>query len=59
MVTDIAASGAEAVLAGDLDCELNMAGKLCRQVRQVEVRHVVPEVLAGMADRVPAIVAPR
>ena len=59
MVTDIAASDAEAVLAGDLGCLLNMAGKLYRQVRQVEVRHVVAEVLAGMADRVPAIGAPR
>ena len=59
MVTDIAASGAKAVLAGDLGCLLNMAGKLHRQVRQVEVRHVVAEVLARMADRVPAIGAPR
>ena len=59
MVTDIAASGAEAVLAGDLGCLLNMAGKLCRHVRQVEVRHVVAEVLAGLADKVPALGAPR
>jgi L-lactate dehydrogenase complex protein LldE len=58
MVTDIAATGAEAVLAGDLGCLLNMAGKLYRQARQVEVRHVA-EVLAGMADRVPAVGAPR
>jgi L-lactate dehydrogenase complex protein LldE len=58
MVTDIAATGAEAVLAGDLDCLLNMAGKLYRRARQVEVRHVA-EVLVGMADRVPAIGAPR
>ena len=58
-VTDIAASGAEAVLAGDLGCLLNMAGKLCRHVRQVEVRHVVAEVLAGLADKVPALGAPR
>ena len=58
MVTDIAAADAEAVLAGDLGCLLNMAGKLYRQVRQVGVRHVA-EVLAGMADRVPAIGAPR
>jgi hypothetical protein len=58
MVTDIAATSAEAVLAGDLGCLLNMARKLYRQARQVEVRHVA-EVLAGMADRVPAIGAPR
>jgi L-lactate dehydrogenase complex protein LldE len=45
-------------LAGDLGCLLKMARKLYRQARQVEVRHVA-EVLAGMADRVPAIGAPR
>jgi L-lactate dehydrogenase complex protein LldE len=62
MVTDkaaeIAATGADAVLAGDLGCLLNMSGKLHRQARQVEVRHVA-EVLAGMTDRVLAIGAPR
>jgi L-lactate dehydrogenase complex protein LldE len=62
MVTDkaaeITATGAEAVLAGDLGCLLNIAGKLYRQGRQVEVRHVA-EVLAGMTDRVPPIGAPR
>jgi L-lactate dehydrogenase complex protein LldE len=58
MVTDIAATGAEAVLAGDLGCLPNMTGKLYRQARQFEVRHVA-EVLAGMADKVPAIGAPR
>jgi len=56
--TDIAATGAEAVLAGDLGCLLNMAGKLYRQGRHVEVRHVA-EVLAGMTDRVPPIGALR
>jgi len=56
--TDIAATGVEAVLAGDLGCLLNMAGKLYRQGRHVEVRHVA-EVLAGMTDRVPPIGAPR
>jgi L-lactate dehydrogenase complex protein LldE len=55
---DIAASGAEAVLAGDLGCLLNMAGKLYRQGRPVEVRHVA-EVLAGMSDKDPPIGAPR
>jgi L-lactate dehydrogenase complex protein LldE len=54
---DIAATGADAVLAGDLGCLLNMAGKLYRQGRQVEVRHVA-EVLAGMTA-VPSIGAPR
>ena len=56
--TDIAETGAEAVLAGDLGCLLNIAGKLCRQGRQIEVRHIA-EVLAGMADNVPPIGAPR
>src|SRR6201993_3370887 len=51
---DIAATGAGAVLAGDLGCLLNMAGKLYRQGGRVEVRHVV-EVLAGMTDSVPPI----
>ena len=58
MVTDIAATGAEAVLAGDLGCLLNIAGKVYRQGRLVEVRHVA-EVLAGMNNRVPPIGAPR
>jgi L-lactate dehydrogenase complex protein LldE len=56
--TDIAETGAAAVLAGDLGCLLNIAGKLCRQGRQIEVRHIA-EVLAGMADNVPPIGAPR
>jgi L-lactate dehydrogenase complex protein LldE len=55
---DIAATDAEAVLAGDLGCLLNMAGKLSRQGLRVEVRHVA-EVLAGMNDKVPPIGAPR
>lgn len=55
---DIVASGAEAVLGGDLGCLLNIAGKLYRQGRQIEVRHVA-EVLAGMTEEVPSIGAPR
>jgi L-lactate dehydrogenase complex protein LldE len=51
---DIAATGAEAVLAGDLGCLLNIAGKLYRQGRRIEVRHVA-EVLAGTAGDVPPI----
>jgi L-lactate dehydrogenase complex protein LldE len=62
MVTDkaveIAATGADAVLAGDLGCLLNIAGKLSRLGCRAEVRHVA-EVLAGMAGDVPAIGAPR
>jgi L-lactate dehydrogenase complex protein LldE len=54
---DIASTGAEAVLAGDLGCLLNIAGKLSRQGRPVEVRHIA-EVLAEMTT-VPPIGAPR
>ncbi len=43
----IAASGAGTVLAGDLGCLLNIAGKLKRDGRAVASRHVA-EVLAGM-----------
>ena len=49
----IAASGAGTLLAGDLGCLMNMAGKLQREGRPVKTRHVA-EVLAGMADE-PAI----
>jgi L-lactate dehydrogenase complex protein LldE len=50
---NIAASGADTLLAGDLGCLMNMAGKLQREGRAIEVRHVA-EVLAGMTDE-PAI----
>ena len=46
-------TGAEMLLAGDLGCLMNMAGKASREGRGIEVRHVV-EVLAGMTDT-PAI----
>jgi L-lactate dehydrogenase complex protein LldE len=46
---DIAATGAETLLAGDLGCLLNMAGKLKREGHATKSRHVA-EVLAGMAD---------
>jgi L-lactate dehydrogenase complex protein LldE len=55
--TDIAASGADAVLAGDLGCLLNIAGKLSRLGHTVETRHVA-EVLAGMTGEVPPIGVP-
>jgi len=48
----IAASGAATLLAGDLGCLMNMAGKLQRQEIPVHVRHVA-EVLAGMTDTPP------
>ncbi len=46
---DIKATGADLLLAGDLGCLLNMAGKLKRDGSRVEVRHVA-EVLAGMTS---------
>jgi L-lactate dehydrogenase complex protein LldE len=45
---DIAQSDADTLLAGDLGCLMNMAGKLQRQGSTVQVRHVA-EVLADMA----------
>lgn len=45
---DIAQSGADTLLAGDLGCLMNMAGKLQRLGSPVQVRHVA-EVLADMA----------
>ncbi len=50
---NIAASGADTLLAGDLGCLMNMAGKLKREGSPIKVRHVA-EVLAGMTDT-PAI----
>lgn len=55
---DIAATGAAAVLAGDLGCLLNIAGKLARQGQPIEVRHVA-EVLSGMTGDIPPIGMPR
>ncbi len=51
---DIVATGADTLLAGDLGCLLNMAGKLTREGSAVKVRHVA-EVLAGMTGAVPPI----
>ncbi len=51
---NVIATGAETVLAGDLGCLLNIAGRLQRQGHRVKVRHVA-EVLAGMTGRVPPI----
>uniref|UniRef100_A0A8J4HCK4 (Fe-S)-binding protein n=1 Tax=Acidicaldus sp. TaxID=1872105 RepID=A0A8J4HCK4_9PROT len=51
---DIAATGAETLLAGDLGCLLNMAGRLKRQGSAVKARHIA-EVLAGMTGAVPPI----
>jgi L-lactate dehydrogenase complex protein LldE len=53
----IVATGAETLLAGDMGCLMNMAGKLQRDGANVRVRHVA-EVLAGMANE-PAIGEPQ
>jgi L-lactate dehydrogenase complex protein LldE len=46
---DITATGAGTLLAGDLGCLMNMAGKLQREGSPVQVRHVA-EVLADMGS---------
>ncbi len=53
----IKATGADTLLAGDLGCLLNMAGKLSREGATIDVRHVA-EVLADMHDAAPAIGKP-
>lgn len=51
---DVTATGADTLLAGDLGCLLNIAGRLRREGSPVHVRHVA-EVLAGMTDEVAPI----
>jgi L-lactate dehydrogenase complex protein LldE len=53
-VADIRATGADTLLAGDMGCLLNMAGRLKREGAEIRVRHVA-EVLAGMTDQVAPI----
>jgi L-lactate dehydrogenase complex protein LldE len=48
---DIAATAAETVLAGDLGCLLNIAGRLKREGHTTQARHIA-EVLAGMTGQV-------
>jgi L-lactate dehydrogenase complex protein LldE len=52
---DIEATGASLLLAGDLGCLLNMAGRLSREGSTVAVRHIA-EILAGATQ--PAIGQP-
>jgi len=52
---NIRAAGADTVIAGDMGCLLNMAGKLEREGDKTKVRHVA-EVLAGVTG--PAIGEP-
>jgi L-lactate dehydrogenase complex protein LldE len=51
---EVAATGADTLLAGDMGCLLNMAGRLRREGLPVKVRHVA-EVLAGRTGEAPAI----
>ena len=53
---NVAATGADMLLGGDLGCLMNVAGKLAREGKQVAVRHVA-EVLAGAFDQPPIGVA--
>jgi L-lactate dehydrogenase complex protein LldE len=48
----IAGTGADLVIAGDLGCLMNMAGKLRREGRKVAARHVA-EVLVGASGTAP------
>ena len=52
---DIEATGTELLLAGDMGCLLNMAGRLSRESARITVRHIA-EVLAGTTG--PAIGQP-
>ena len=55
---DVVQTGADTLLAGDMGCLLNMAGRLSREGSAVKVRHIA-EVLAGMTETLPAIGAAR
>lgn len=48
----IGETGADVLLAGDIGCLMNMAGKIRREGGRTQVRHVA-EVLAGMTDAPP------
>lgn len=51
-VDDILATGADTLLANDLGCLINIAGRLLRRGSDVRVRHIA-EVLANMTDGPP------
>lgn len=53
----IAKTGADTLLAGDLGCLMNMAGKLSRDGSAIKAYHAV-EVLAGMTDETPPLCEP-
>lgn len=46
-IADACATGADALIGGDLGCLLHLKGRMARQGRTLEVRHAA-EVLAGM-----------
>ena len=48
-IASIEKSGADTILAGDLGCLLNIAGRLSRRSSKIQVRHVA-ELLADMTD---------
>ena len=56
-IEKVAEAKPQILLAGDLGCLMNMAGKLARKDSTIQVRHVA-EVLAGMTDVAP-IAAPQ
>lgn len=51
-VATVGDTGADVLLAGDIGCLMNMAGKIRREGGKTEVRHIA-EVLAGMTDLPP------
>jgi L-lactate dehydrogenase complex protein LldE len=51
---DIISTQADLLLAGDMGCLLNMAGRLSRQGSSIQVRHVA-ELLAGITAQTPPI----
>ena len=51
-IASIEKAGVDLVLAGDLGCLLNIAGRLSRRGSKVQVRHVA-EILSGMTDDPP------
>jgi L-lactate dehydrogenase complex protein LldE len=56
-IANVKACGASVLLAGDLGCLMQIAGRLSREGSAIEVRHFA-EVLAGMSEA-PAICGPK
>lgn len=51
-IDSITSTNADVLLAGDMGCLMNMAGKLKREGSTIEVRHIA-EVLSGITDAPP------